>query len=199
MSATTSQAQWLRRTIAIVALLFGLTTAWASAQSAPTFVTLGPADAALYKPDSGPAPHVALVLIHRTADYMRHPACTQFAQRGFMALCVNTRFTNNEGLVRFEDVALDVKAAIQFLHTQAAEPGPVKMRRIQRHIRPGAGGHLHRHDPVNVARLVLGRKIFSVRDLVFALVGLTSTQHRDQHEESGDVIPDFEAVHSVLL
>jgi hypothetical protein len=108
----------VRAAIAIFVTLFGLATAWASAQSAPAFVMLGPADAALYKPDSGPAPHVALVIIHRTADYMRHPACTQFAQRGFMALCVNTRFTNNEGLVRFEDVALDVKAAITFLRKQ---------------------------------------------------------------------------------
>ena len=124
MNATTSQTQWFRRTIAFCALFFGLATAWAGAQSAPAFVTLGPADAALYKPDSGPAPHVALILIHRTADYMRHPACSQFAQRGFMALCVNTRFTNNEGLVRFEDVALDVKAAVTFLRKQ---PGITKV------------------------------------------------------------------------
>jgi hypothetical protein len=118
MSVTISRAQWVCAAIAIFVTLFGLATTRASAQSAPAFVMLGPADAALYKPDSGPAPHVALVIIHRTADYMRHPACTQFAQRGFMALCVNTRFTNNEGLVRFEDVALDVKAAITFLRKQ---------------------------------------------------------------------------------
>jgi hypothetical protein len=68
---------------------------------------LGPAEAALYKPDSGPAPHVALVVVHRTADFMRHPACAQLAQRGFLMLCVNTRYTNNEELVRFEEMALD--------------------------------------------------------------------------------------------
>ena len=93
----------MRRTFAAALLLFGLTAAGAGAQSAPTFISLGPAEAALYKPDSGPAAHVALVVIHRTADFMRHPACTELAQRGFMMLCVNTRFTNNEGLVRFED------------------------------------------------------------------------------------------------
>jgi hypothetical protein len=124
MSATTSRAQWVRRATTILAMLFGFTTAWASAQSAPTFISLGPAEAALYKPDSGPAPHVALVVIHRTADFMRHPACTQLAQRGFLMLCVNTRFTNNEELVRFEDLALDVKAAITFLRKQ---PGITKV------------------------------------------------------------------------
>jgi hypothetical protein len=110
--------------LAALALFFGLVTAGANAQSAPAFVTLGPADAALYKPDSGPAPHVGLVVIHRTADYMRHPACPQLAQRGFLMLCVNTRFTNNEGLVRFEDIALDVKAAVTFLRKQ---PGITKV------------------------------------------------------------------------
>src|SRR5580700_12042157 len=112
------------RLFAVTALLFGLGTAWAAAQSAPVFVTLGPAEGALYKPDSGPPAHVALVVIHRTADFMRHPACTELAQRGFMMLCVNTRFTNNEGLVRFEDIALDVKAAVQFLRKQ---PGITKV------------------------------------------------------------------------
>jgi pimeloyl-ACP methyl ester carboxylesterase len=96
----------------------------AGAQSAPAYVPLGPAAAALYKPDSGPAPHVGILVIHRTADYMRHVACTQFAQRGFMVLCVNTRYVNNEGLVRFEQIALDVKAGVEFLRRQ---PGITKV------------------------------------------------------------------------
>jgi len=119
-----SRAQWLRRTVTALVILFGLATAWASAQSAPAFISLGPAEAALYKPDTGPAPHVALVVIHRTADYMRHPACTELARRGFLMLCVNTRYTNNEELVRFEEMALDVKAAIVFLRKQ---PGITKV------------------------------------------------------------------------
>lgn len=124
MIATTPRAQWLFRILAAATLLCGVTVAAAGAQSAPTFVTLGPADGALYKPDHGPAPHVALVVIHRTADFMRHPACTELAQRGFMMLCVNTRFTNNEEQVRFEEIALDVKAAVQFLRKQ---PGITKV------------------------------------------------------------------------
>jgi hypothetical protein len=114
----------MRFSLGLAVLLAGLTYVPAYAQSAPLFVTLGPADAALYKPDRGTAAHVAIVVIHRTADYMRHPACTELSQRGFMMLCVNTRFTNNEGLVRFEDIALDVKAAVQFLRKQ---PGITKV------------------------------------------------------------------------
>jgi hypothetical protein len=74
------------------------------AQSAPRYLSLGPADAALYTPDAGSAPHVGVLVIHRTADYLRHPACTELSRRGFMLLCMNTRFTNNEMLVRFEDL-----------------------------------------------------------------------------------------------
>lgn len=96
----------------------------ASAQSSPRFVTLGPADAALYTPDGGPPPHVALLVVHRTADFMRHPACTELSRRGFMVLCMNTRFVNNEMLVRFEEMALDVKAGMQFLRRQ---PGITKV------------------------------------------------------------------------
>jgi hypothetical protein len=96
----------------------------ALAQSAPRYLPLGPADAALYTPDTGPAPHVGVLVIHRTADYLRHPACTELSRRGFMVLCMNTRFTNNEMLVRFEALALDVKAGVQFLR---AQPGISKV------------------------------------------------------------------------
>jgi hypothetical protein len=53
----------MRFLLGLPVLLAGLTCAPAYAQSAPLFVTLGPADAALYKPDRGPAPHVAIVVI----------------------------------------------------------------------------------------------------------------------------------------
>ena len=80
-------------------------------------MTLGPADAALYRPD-GRAPQVGVLVMHRTADYLRHPACRELSRRGFLVLCMNTRFTNNEALVRFERIALDVKAGVQFLRAQ---------------------------------------------------------------------------------
>ena len=112
------------RLSAIALLTLSLFPAAVLAQSSPRYLPLGPADAALYKPDTGPAPHVAVLVIHRTADYLRHPACTELSRRGFMVLCMNTRFTNNEMLVRFEELALDVKAGVQLLR---AQPGITKV------------------------------------------------------------------------
>ena len=115
----------LRRLCVFVALLVASALpAASSAQTAPLFVALGPADAALYKPDAGPPPHVALLVVHRTADFMRHAACTELSRRGFMVLCMNTRFVGNEEAVRFETMALDVKAGIAYLRRQ---PGITKV------------------------------------------------------------------------
>ena len=71
-------------------------TSPASAQSHPEYVPLGRVQAALYKPDSGPAPHVAFLVAHRTANNLSTSACIELAKRGFMVLCFNTRFINNE-------------------------------------------------------------------------------------------------------
>jgi len=103
-------------------LLTGLGSALA--QSNPLFIRLAPASAALYKPDSGPAPHVGLIIIHRTANYLAHPGCTEFSKRGFMVLCMVPRFVNNEVQVRWDQIALDVKAGMEFLRKQ---PGITKV------------------------------------------------------------------------
>jgi hypothetical protein len=68
----------------------------ASAQSHPEYVPLGRVQAALYKPDSGPAPHIAFLVAHRTANNLSTNACTELSKRGFMVLCFNTRFINND-------------------------------------------------------------------------------------------------------
>jgi len=94
------------------------------AQSHPEYIRLGQLSAALYKPDSGPAPHVAFVLAHRTANYLNHIACRELSARGFLTLCFNTRFQNNEALVRWEETPLDVKAAVDFARNQ---PGITKV------------------------------------------------------------------------
>ena len=94
------------------------------AQSHPEFIALGRVSAALYKPDSGPAPHVAFVIGHRTANYLNHIACRELSSRGFLALCFNTRFQNNESQVRWEETPLDVKAAVEFVRRQ---PGITKV------------------------------------------------------------------------
>jgi hypothetical protein len=94
------------------------------AQSHPEYIRLGRVSAALYKPDRGPAPHVAFLLAHRTADYLNHIGCRELSARGFLALCFNTRFQNNEASVRWEELPLDVKAAIDFARSQ---PGITKV------------------------------------------------------------------------
>jgi hypothetical protein len=88
------------------------------AQSHPEYIRLGQASGALYKPDSGPAPHVAFVLAHRTANYLNHIGCRELSARGFLTLCFNTRFQNNEASVRWEETPLDVKAAVDFARSQ---------------------------------------------------------------------------------
>jgi pimeloyl-ACP methyl ester carboxylesterase len=94
------------------------------AQSHPEYVALGRLSAALYRPDGGPRPHVAFLLMHRTANYMSHLGCTELSKRGFLALCMNTRFQNNEAQVRWEQTPLDVKAGVEYLR---AQPGITKV------------------------------------------------------------------------
>jgi hypothetical protein len=118
---------WTSRFFAALAL--GLTTAAAVvepswAQTNPRFVPLGRATGALYVPDTGPAPHVAFLVSHRVANNLNNVACREFARRGFMALCFNTRFVNNEADVRWEEIALDVKAAVDHVRSQ---PGITKV------------------------------------------------------------------------
>src|SRR5437899_1837148 len=94
------------------------------AQSHPEYIALGRISAALYKPDKGPAPHIAFVIGHRTANYLNHIGCRELSSRCFLALCFNTRFQNNESQVRWEETPLDVKAAVEFVRRQ---PGITKV------------------------------------------------------------------------
>jgi hypothetical protein len=87
------------------------------AQSHPEFVPLGRVSAALYRPDSGPAPHVAFLVSHRTGNNLNNNACRELAKRGFLALCWNTRFVNNEAAVRWEDIAFDVKTTVDYVRS----------------------------------------------------------------------------------
>ena len=91
-----------------------------SAQSNPSYIQFSPAavKGALYKPDNGPAPHVAVLLIHRTSNFLSHIATTELAKRGFVVLAMNPRSDNNESAVHFEENALDVKSGVEFLRRQ---------------------------------------------------------------------------------
>jgi len=106
-------------TIAVLALC--LAPRWAYSQSNPQFIPFqGASKGALYKPDSGPAPHVGIIVMHRTANYMTHRACTELSRRGFMMLCMTTRFENNEVFVDYEKLPLDVKNGVAFLRRQSS-------------------------------------------------------------------------------
>src|SRR6266480_4649335 len=100
----------------LVALLFSMAAAPASAQSHPEYIPLGSGvKAVLYRPDSNPSPHVGVIIIHRTANYLQHQGCTQLSSRGLMVLCMNSRFDNNEALVDWELIAQDVARGVNYL------------------------------------------------------------------------------------
>jgi hypothetical protein len=55
------------------ALCFGADVAWS--QSKPEFIPFqGTTKGVLYRPDAGPAPHVGILVMHRTANYLTHRA-----------------------------------------------------------------------------------------------------------------------------
>jgi hypothetical protein len=100
---------------AVLAFAFAPT---ALAQSNPQFIAFpGVSKGALYRPDSGSA-HVGILVMHRTSNYLNHRACTELSRRGFLMLCMNTRYEHNEALVNFELLPLDVKAGVEFLRRQ---------------------------------------------------------------------------------
>jgi hypothetical protein len=97
-----------------------------NAQSSPLYIQFSPGavKGALYKPDAGPLPHIGILAIHRTSNFMGYLGCTELSKRGFLVLCMNPRFDNNEAAVRWEDIALDVRSGVSFLRRQ---PGIAKV------------------------------------------------------------------------
>jgi hypothetical protein len=105
-----------------VAIMF-ITASAVLAQSNPRYIRFpgvpSSVKGALYLPDSPqPAPHVGILVMHRTSNFMNTLACTELSRRGFAVLCMNPRSDNNEALVRFETIPLDVKAGVEFLKRQ---------------------------------------------------------------------------------
>jgi len=114
------------RGVAAAVALGAAAAAGVSAQSHPRYIQFTPSSVkgALYVPDAGPAPHVAVLLIHRTSNFLSHAGTTELARRGFMVLAMNPRSDNNEAAVDFEKNALDIKSGIDFLRKQ---PGITKV------------------------------------------------------------------------
>ena len=90
----------------------------AMAQSNPAYVRLGPVNAARFTPDDGPAPHIAFISAHRTANTIGSSTCTELAQRGFMAICFETRFRNDDIGIQWEELPHDVKAVMDYARAQ---------------------------------------------------------------------------------
>jgi pimeloyl-ACP methyl ester carboxylesterase len=112
--------QSLTYTAIAAAVTLWLSPAPAWPQSSPQFIPFqGTSKGVLYKPDAGPAPHVGIIVMHRTSNYLTHRACTELSRRGFMMLCMTTRFENNEVFVDYEKLPLDVKNGVEFLRRQA--------------------------------------------------------------------------------
>ena len=108
----------ITRVVIGLALALGATSALG--QSNPRYVQFRPSatKGALYSPDSGPAPTVAFLAIHRTSNFMDMIGTRELARRGFMVLGMNPRSDNNEAIVNFEDIALDIKQGVDFLRRQ---------------------------------------------------------------------------------
>src|SRR4051812_43233351 len=111
----------------LAAALFGSAAfvGLAQAQSNPAYVKLpGRIHGALYKPDSGPAPHIAFVIANGGSNILGAVQCKELAARGFMVFCQNTVLEGDEMRARWDDSAADFKDTIPFLHKQ---PGITKV------------------------------------------------------------------------
>lgn len=109
-----------------MAVVAAVTAAVSFGQSNPLYIQFSPSTTkgALYKPDSGPAPRVAVILTHRTANFLSHIATRELPKRGFLVLAMNPRFENNESAVNWDEIALDIKSGVEFLRKQ---PGIAKV------------------------------------------------------------------------
>ncbi len=90
----------------------------AFAQVEPIFAPLGNLKAVYYRSQSQTAPHIGVLVMHRTADFLNHAACSELSKRGYLVLCMNSRFENNEVSVSFEKLPLDVKVGVDALRAQ---------------------------------------------------------------------------------
>ncbi len=108
----------LASSFAFATFLFA--TSQASAQSDPRYIRFSnsAAKGALYKPDSGPAPKIGVVVIHRTSNFMNHISATELAARGFLVLGMNPRSDNNEAAVDWDANQLDLREGVEFMKKQ---------------------------------------------------------------------------------
>src|SRR5438034_9404876 len=63
--------------------------------------------------------------MHREANYMNQVACGEFAKRGFLVLCMNSRFENSESSVKWELIPLDVAEGVNYFTKQLGAGGKI--------------------------------------------------------------------------
>ena len=111
------------------AVVTTITASQTFAQSNPRYIRFAAipnsVKGALYAPDAPQKPaHVGILVMHRASNFMNALACPELSKRGYLVLCMNPRSDNNEALVRWETIPLDVKAGVEFLKKQ---PGITKI------------------------------------------------------------------------
>lgn len=87
---------------------------------APQYIQFSPGatKGVLYYPDPDqfPAPHIAVIAIHRDSNFLSHIMTREMPKRGFIAMGMNTRCDNNESMCApWENNALDIKQGIEYL------------------------------------------------------------------------------------
>lgn len=76
------KSKTLLSTLVMFVLIVGFSGSQLGAQSHPEYIPLGGGvKGALYKPDSGAAPHVGILVMHRTVNFLSTTACTQLSSR----------------------------------------------------------------------------------------------------------------------
>jgi hypothetical protein len=63
--------------------------------------------------------------MHRESNYLNNVACGEFAKRGFMVLCMNSRFENSESSVKWELIPLDVAEGVNYFKKQLGANGKI--------------------------------------------------------------------------
>jgi hypothetical protein len=107
--------------VSVIVLVASFTPSLAQVQ--PIYVALGAgAHGTLNRPTSGTYSHIGIIAAHRTGNLLG--SCTEWANRGFLAFCLNFPWVNNEAAVMWEDTARHVGAAVTFMRNQ---PGIAKV------------------------------------------------------------------------
>ena len=106
----------IRRKLAAGGLVLCLTALNSALALQRTYVATGGSQWVVTRPDSGPAPHVAILYDNGIAS-PQHPMCTGMARRGFITWCaISDPELGDSG--DWMKVALEIKAAIKYLRRQ---------------------------------------------------------------------------------